>query len=29
MPPKWVIASVATWLVVGLTLLILIRAILS
>ena len=29
MPPKWVIASVATWLVVGVALLILVKAILS
>jgi hypothetical protein len=29
MPPKWVLLSVATWLVVGLALLILVKAMLS
>jgi hypothetical protein len=29
MPPKWVLVSVATWLVVGLALLILVTAMLS
>jgi hypothetical protein len=29
MPPKWVLVSVATWLVVGLALLVLVKAILS
>jgi hypothetical protein len=29
MPPKWVLVSVATWLVVGLALLILVKAMLS